>query len=216
MSLPNKASVSFLKSFDINLAPSEGGELSLLGSPSAKKIKLQKMEFSKNAGSGAFFGSAHHKMLQYLDYNCDDIKAQRDALIERGILSPEEGKVLHIEKLLSFLKSPLAEMIKKAPCLYREEPFVISVSAKELSPALPEEETLCVQGIIDCYFHKDEKTIVLVDYKTDRYDDPSEIAVKYQKQLYYYEKALKTKFKDKIIEKYLYLLHKNDIIYVEE
>ena len=43
-----------------------------------------------------------------------------------------------------------------------------------------------------------------------------EIAEKYQKQLYYYEMALKQKFKDKIIEKYLYLLHKNDIIYIEE
>ncbi len=214
LSLPNKASVSFLKSFDINLAPSEGGELSLLGSPSSKKIKLQKMEFSKNEGSGAFFGTAHHKMLQYLDYSSDDIEGQRDALIKRGVLSPEEASVLHIEKLKTFIKTPLAALMKKASCLYREEPFLISVSAKELSPTLSDEETLCVQGIIDCYFHKDEKTIVLVDYKTDKYDDPSEIAKKYQKQLYYYEMALKQKFKDKIIEKYLYLLHKNDIIEV--
>lgn len=215
LNLPNKASVSFLKSFDINLAPSEGGELSLLSAPSSKKIRLQKMEFEKKEGGGAFFGSAHHKMLQYLDYGSDDIEAQRDALIKRGILTVEEGNILHIEKLKAFIKTPLAAMLKGAPRLYREEPFVIGVSAQELSPDLPGEETLCVQGIIDCYFHKDEKTVVLVDYKTDRYDDPSEIAVKYQKQLYYYEKALKTKFKDKIIEKYLYLLHKNDIICVE-
>jgi len=41
-----------------------------------------------------------------------------------------------------------------------------------------------------------------------------EIAEKYKKQLYYYEKALKIKFKDKIIQKCLYLTHKSDIIYV--
>ena len=172
------------------------------------------MRFSKNEDSGTFFGSAHHKMLQYLDYSSDNIEMQRDALIKKGILSEEEADVLHIEKLKAFIKSDLASMMKNAPKLYREEPFVISVSAKELSPALPEGETLCVQGIIDCYFIKDEKTIVLVDYKTDTYDNPSEIAERYQKQLYYYEMALKQKFKDKIIEKYLYLLHKNDIIEV--
>ena len=216
LSLPNKASVSFLKSFDINLAPSEGGNISLLGAPSSKKIKLSEMRFSKTEDGGTFFGSAHHKMLQYLDYSSGDIETQRDALIKKGILSEEEAGVLHLEKLKAFIKSDLAIMMKNAPKLYREEPFVISVSAKELSPALPEDETLCVQGIIDCYFEKDEKTIVLVDYKTDTYDDPSEIEEKYQKQLYYYEMALKQKFKDKIIEKYLYLLHKNDIIYIEE
>ena len=216
LSLPNKASVSFLKSFDINLAPSEGGNISLLGAPSSKKIRLNEMKFSKGGDSGTFFGSAHHKMLQYLDYSSDNIEAQRDALLKKGILSEEEADVLHLEKLNAFIKSDLASMMKNAPMLYREEPFVISVSAKELSPALPEDETLCVQGIIDCYFEKDEKTIVLVDYKTDTYDNPSEIAEKYQKQLYYYEMALKQKFKDKIIEKYLYLLHKNDIIVVDD
>ena len=61
-------------------------------------------------------------------------------------------------------------------------------------------------------YAKDAKAIILVDYKTDSYNDPSEITKKYQKQLYYYELALRKRFKEKIIQKYLYLMHKNDII----
>ena len=212
VSLPNKASVSYLKSLDINLAPSEDGEIRLLNNSSYKKIAIQKPNFGEKKHDGAFFGSAHHKLLQYIDYNGDDVKSQCDALLEKGILSEEEREVIRIDKIEEFLSGSLGEKLKSAQRVYREEPFVIYVSAKELDPRFPEDEKICVQGIIDCYFHLNKDTIVLIDYKTDSYTHPDEIAEKYQKQIYYYEKALKSKFKDKIIEKYLYLLHKNDII----
>lgn len=212
INLPNKASVSALKSIDINLAPSQNGELSLLNKPSCKKISLKKPVFGKVAKDGAFFGSAHHKLLQYINYNGKPVKEQCDILHEKGILTDEEHEIIRIDKIEEFMKSSLGEKIKNAPVLYREEPFVMYVSANEIDSSLPEEEKMCVQGIIDCFFQLDENTIALVDYKTDYYDSPHEIVKKYEKQLYYYEKALKSKFKDKIIQKYLYLLHKNDII----
>ena len=102
-------------------------------------------------------------------------------------------------------------MLRNATEIYREEPFVISVPANEINSSLPAEDFICVQGIIDCYFEYEGK-IILLDYKTDSYEDPIEIAEKYKAQLHYYEKALKTKFNNKVIEKYLYLMHKNDII----
>ena len=95
--------------------------------------------------------------------------------------------------------------------LNRESPFVISIPAAEIEPSLPENETICVQGVIDCWFEEKDR-VVLVDYKTDAYENPSEIAEKYKKQLSYYERALQSKFNNKLIEKYLYLLHKDDII----
>lgn len=209
--LPNKASVSALKSIDLNLAPSEDGNIPLLGSQSVKKVMLQKPNFGKKTQSGAFFGTAHHKLLQYIDYNGKSVGEQCDELHRRGILTADEYAVIKIEKIEEFLASELGNMLKRADKVYREESFVISVNANEIDSSLPENDTICVQGIIDCYFEYNN-TVVLVDYKTDSYSQPSEIAEKYRKQLYYYEKALKTKFKDKIIQKYLYLLHKNDII----
>lgn len=209
--LPNKASVSFLKSLDINLAPSDDGQIPLLSTPSCKKIALKKPDFGNKLNTGTFFGSAHHKLLQYIDYNGECVSEQCISLLEKGILSKDEYSVIKVDKIEEFLESSLGQMLKKADKVYREEAFVISVSANEISPSLPEHDSICVQGIIDCYFEYGN-SVILIDYKTDSYENPSEIVEKYQKQLYYYEKALKLKFKDKIIQKYLYLMHKNDII----
>lgn len=209
--LPNKASVSALKTIDLNLAPSEDGNIPLLGSQSVKKVLLRKPNFGKKAQDGAFFGTAHHKLLQYIEFRGEAVQAQCDKLLEKGILTKEVYSVIQVEKIEEFLDSDLGKKLRSADKIYREESFVISINANELSPSLPAEETICVQGIIDCFFEY-EGTIILLDYKTDSYTNPTEVAEKYHKQLYYYEKALKSKFKDKIIQKYLYLLHKNDII----
>ncbi len=211
--LPNKASVSFLKSLDINLAPSEDGNIPLLSKPSCKKIALLKPDFGKKLQNGTFFGTAHHKLLQYIDYSCVSVQQECDRLLEKGILTKEEYSIIDVSKIERFLSSSLGKMLKSADKVFREEPFVIGVAANEIDSSLPKDDTICVQGIIDCYFEYNNK-IILVDYKTDYYNEPSEITTKYCKQLYYYEKALKVRFKDKIIHKYLYLMHKNDIIEV--
>ena len=209
--LPNKASVSLLKSADINLAPASDGNIPMLNTPSCKRVSLKKPQFRSLKSGGVFFGNTHHKVLQYIDYNGASVKEQCDEFLKSGIISAEEREIISIEKIELFLSSPLGERLKKSPSVHREEPFVISVKASEIQPSLPDDETICVQGIIDCYFEEDG-CIVLVDYKTDAYDKPDEIVKKYEKQLYYYEKALKRKCKDKLIKKYLYLLYKNDII----
>ncbi len=209
--LPNKASVSFLKSLDINLSPSEDGQIPLIGVPSSKKVLLKRPDFGKKQSQGTFFGTVHHKIFQYLDYNGGAVKEQCRVLHEKGFLTDEEYEVIKPEKIEEFLESNLGKMLKNAQRIYREESFVISVGANEIDKDLPELETICIQGVIDCYFEYDNR-IVLVDYKTDVYDNPSDIVEKYKKQLYYYELALKKRFKEKNIQKYLYLMHKNDII----
>ena len=210
--LPNKASVSYLKSLDLNLAPSDDGRIPLLNKPSCKKVSLKKPSLGKKSTRGTFYGTAHHKVLEHLGYNGETVKEQCKVFLEKGFITQEEYDMISFDKIEEFLSSDLGKLLKNAPHVHREESFVIYATASEIDPSLPEDEKICVQGVIDCYFELDEATVVLVDYKTDYYDNPAEIAEKYQKQLYYYEKALKTKFKDKIIQKYLYLLHKNDII----
>jgi len=213
VNLPNKASVSLLKSFDFNLAPSEDGNIPMLNTPSFKKTEIKKPDFRKDKKRGTFFGSAHHKLLQYIDYNCTSVNEECDRLKNLGFLTDEEYEVIDREKITEFLSSSLGSMLKSADEVFREESFIINIKANEIDSSLPESESVCVQGIIDCFFEYDGK-VILVDYKTDRYDDPCEIAEKYKKQLYYYEKALKIKFNTNFVQKYLYLMHKNDIIVV--
>ena len=57
--------------------------------------------------------------------------------------------------------------MQKATVIRREVPFTLAVPASEAySHWRGEEETVLVQGVIDCIF-EDEDGLVLLDYKTD-------------------------------------------------
>ena len=68
-----------------------------------------------------------------------------------------------------------------------------------------------LQGVIDCCFEEDDG-LVLVDYKTDYYENQAEILAKYTIQLEYYEKALGQILKKTVKNKYLYLFYGDDVI----
>lgn len=207
VNIPNKASVTRLKTIDVNLS---GEDIIPINSVSSKNIALKKAEITKKATGGAFYGTAHHKMLQNLDFSLS-VSEQKKRLLDKGILTKDEYDVISDAKIQNFIDSELGIDMKNAVKIYREEPFVISEDASVLAPEYAG-ENICVQGIIDCYYIRKDESIVLVDYKSDVYENPEEIVKKYQKQIFYYEKALKLKFKDKLIQKFLYLLYNNDII----
>ena len=48
---------------------------------------------------------------------------------------------------------------------------------------------LLVQGVIDCCFMEDDEW-VLLDYKTDRVEDPAALVARYRPQIGWYAKAL--------------------------
>lgn len=213
--LPNKVSVTSLKSFDINLIPENDGTLHSISSPSSEVVSLKKPQFGKAEKHGTYFGTVHHKVLEHLEFTGEDALIQCRKLLDRSILTPEEFEIIDFDRINLFLKSSLGIKMKNAKKLYREEPFVMAVDAREAIEGLNCEEKIYVQGIIDCFFENPDGSITLVDYKTDFYTDPAEILNKYHKQLYYYNMALKLKFNNKVIQKYLYLLHNNDIIEVK-
>ena len=70
----------------------------------------------------------------------------------------------------------------RAKTLYREQPFVLGVDAKEFYPDQKKGEMVLIQGIIDAYFEEDGEIIVL-DYKTDRVQTEAELKDRYLEQL---------------------------------
>lgn len=72
-------------------------------------------------------------------------------------------------------------------------------------------ETIILQGVIDCFF-EEEDGLVLVDYKTDKYQNKEEVLSKYTIQLDCYAKALVQILKKRVKNKYLYLFYGNDVI----
>ncbi len=162
--------------------------------------------------SGAVRGNAFHKVMELMDFETvyegvvtEDLqkKEQQDRLyhnlqmlLQREVdskrLSGEYRLAVSDKKLVHFLTSGLAIRMYQAQLrgqLYREQPFVYGVSAGRLGETYPEQEKVLIQGIIDAFFVEDGE-LVLVDYKTDVVDDPSQLWKRYETQVRYYEEAL--------------------------
>ena len=91
----------------------------------------------------------------------------------------------------------------RAEKLMREKPFMMGIPASDLDPKFPTEEMVLIQGIIDAWFIEDGE-IILMDYKTDRVKEASELVKRYQIQLDLYKRALESATNMKVREVYIY------------
>lgn len=147
---------------------------------------------------GAKRGSAYHRILELIDYPEFDFTNAKEELIssinqmvEAGYIKREDADMVSVGKIVKFLGSKTAERMANAgkkDMLYREQPFVLRLSAKEVDEEFPEEEGVLIQGIIDVYFEEDGE-LVLLDYKTDFVTSSDELVNKYKTQLEYYKRA---------------------------
>ncbi len=168
----------------------------------------------KEAVSGTTRGSAVHRVMELLDFtkeygSISDINGEMEAFCKEGRLTKEYWDAVNPDKILRFMKSPLAERMKKAAGegkLFKEQPFVYGIPADRLSQGgerFPSGETVLIQGIVDVFF-EEEDGLVLLDYKTDVVEKPGELIRRYKVQLDYYEEALTNITGKKVKEKILY------------
>ncbi len=168
--------------------------------------------------SAADRGNAYHKVMELFDFSQfftngalkENLEAvlqeQLSAYVDSKVLPAEYAKAVNLRKLSHFLKNPLAKRMWKAMQenkLYREQPFVIGISANKLNSDFPEQEKVLIQGIIDAFFVEDGE-IVLLDYKTDKVSAPQELWDRYEAQLDYYSEALSKLMQMPVKEKILY------------
>lgn len=163
--------------------------------------------------SGALRGTAYHRVMELLeyeeiqdDYNEDRLKEDLGKFVEEGKLDPKEAESIREKEILSFLNSAVGRrMIRAAKnhMLFKEQPFVLGLSEKEVEKDGDSEELLLIQGVIDVYFQEADG-LVLLDYKTDRVRDARELIKRYHGQMDYYEKALKQITGKKVKERIIY------------
>lgn len=198
--LPTKVSVSELKNFSQETV-----------------LKPMPQFLQEKASSGAFYGTAMHKILENLvpQIEMDEkyVTKCMDALVNSGKMSEEEAALISPEKIISFYSSSIGKRIIAAQRVYREQPFEVQLPASYVYPDAEnaDGEFIILQGIIDCFFEEDGE-LVLVDYKTDRYNDVSEIHQKYDKQLELYAYALNKITKKRVKDKFIYLFFDNNVI----
>lgn len=114
--------------------------------------------------------------------------------------------MVNAEDVALFAASALGQRMAEAERggrLYREQPFVFGVGAKEINPEWPEDETVLVQGIIDAFFYEGDG-IVLLDYKTDFVRSPEVLVSRYQVQLDSYADALGRVTGKTVKERFIY------------
>ncbi|MCM1065787.1 MAG: UvrD-helicase domain-containing protein [Eubacterium sp.] len=167
--------------------------------------------------SGTVRGNAYHRVMEILDLDvimaAEPGKARKAVLhdfllgqVEENRLSREYFEAVREEKILRFLSSELGQRMyraHRAGGLFREQPFVMGISADRLGQEFPGTETVLIQGIIDVFF-VEEDGLVLLDYKTDSVRSMEELWNRYETQMDYYREALQKLMEQPVKERVLY------------
>lgn len=162
--------------------------------------------------TGAGRGTAYHRVFECLDFSkagsVQEVEEQLASLESEHKIDREVRRTVSPRDVYQFAVSSIGKRMAKAQAagmLYREQPFVIGISADRLREEYAGDESVLVQGIIDAFFYE-EGSIILVDYKTDRVRrrNGSDLVDKYRVQLDYYTEALERMTGRKVSERYIY------------
>lgn len=171
--------------------------------------------------SGAERGTAYHRIMELLDEDiygnatlADLSRKEIAQEVEKWLTKKTTEKVIPSEyesavnewDVATFLLTDLGKRMGRAyrnNALMRERPFMMGIDAGRLDEKFPDGEMVLIQGIIDAFF-VEEGEIVLLDYKTDKVSDETELVSRYRIQLDYYKEALEASTNMKVKEIYIY------------
>ncbi|WP_342570691.1 helicase-exonuclease AddAB subunit AddA [Paenibacillus sp. FSL R5-0749] len=200
------------------------------------KLHLRRPKFmGENQLTGAERGNVYHTLMQHLPVDGSTtidsqvVEQTIERLIKLQILLPHHVEAIEPEELTGFFNTEPGEELLRADWVKREIPFVYGLPAHQ-SPvewlherasnsdmqalnidskmkATIENETVLVQGIIDCLYEVDGE-LVLLDYKTDRVLEHrgglGELTKNYRFQLDLYGRAIEDILGRKVDRKWLY------------
>jgi ATP-dependent helicase/nuclease subunit A len=202
---------------------------------SSFKLHLRRPKFMEEKQlTGAERGTVYHTLMQHLPVDGSPVDSQIVEqtllqLVELQILLPHQAEVIESEQLAVFFNTEPGTELLRAEWVKREIPFIYGLPAHHspaewlhsLSPdagmqtleedgkmqASLENETVLVQGIIDCLFEVDGE-LVLLDYKTDRVLEHrgglDKLTENYRFQLELYGRAIEDILGRKVDRKWLY------------
>jgi len=204
-----KTSVSELKRME-NLQRQEEPEYFTV--PKASTAIATRPQFlQEKQMTAAEIGTAFHAVMQHVPQtgftSLEEISVFIHSLVEKQILTAEEGEAVKPDKILAFFESSIGQMFREASKIFREMPFTISVRDTD-------GDVQIVQGIVDCLFKDKNGDWILLDYKTDRIRPPfeqepalsKEILSRYSVQLRIYGEAIESIMHIKLSKKILYLV----------
>jgi len=202
---------------------------------SSFKLHLRRPKFMEEKQlTGAERGTVYHTLMQHLPVDGSPVDSEIVEqtllrLVELQILLPHQAEVIESDQMAGFFNTEPGTELLRADWVKREIPFIYGLPAHHspaewlhsLSPdagmqtleedgnmqASLENETVLVQGIIDCLYEVDGE-LVLLDYKTDRVlahrGGLDKLTRNYRFQLELYGRAIEDILGRKVDRKWLY------------
>ncbi len=166
-------------------------------------------------------GTIMHTVMQHINFNnigvAIEVKEQLSKMVIDDILTNQQAETVDVNKIANFFQSDIGKRMLSSEKVFRELPFYIELKCTEVYEDLPkekyEEESILIQGIIDCCFIE-EDGIVLLDYKTDFVPQNGIEIIKdrYRVQIDYYTRALQRLTGLMVKERYIYLFYNGETI----
>lgn len=178
----------------------------------------RKPSFFPGEAGGKTYGNAIHRAMQYLPFErCadeDSIRKEVQNLVDRKLLTAEEGRLVNCGKIAAFFQTALGQKLLDGVNCIREFKFSILDSAEHYGDSL-EGEWVLLQGVVDCAL-LEEDGITVIDFKTDAVteDTLAAVAERYRGQIMTYCDALSRIYEMPVKERYLYFFRLNRFVAV--
>ena len=205
----------FTKQDEIQKQQEEQKESSKIFSEIMPKFMQESKKIS-NAHKGTLVHLCIQRLREEKDYTLKDIQEMIQDLAEKQIITTEEAKSIDAKLVFGYTKSQLFQELKEAKEIHKEQPFYISLPAKEIIKEAKEansEKEVLVQGIMDLFYINSNNQLILVDFKTDyvgkEKNAKEKIVEKYKTQLEIYQKALEQALNRKVDKVVLCLANAN-------
>jgi ATP-dependent helicase/nuclease subunit A len=165
-------------------------------------------------------GTAYHAVMQYVtlsgELDLATVRRTLDEMVLKELLTKEQAEAIDPAVIASFFATDIGRRVLKARKVRREVPFSYGLPASEAYPEAQGEtrnETVLVQGVIDCLFEEEEGW-VLLDYKTDALSGRSVQAAadKYALQIGLYRRAVEHILKKPVTGAYLYFFDGSSLV----
>ncbi|MFZ3578656.1 helicase-exonuclease AddAB subunit AddA [Virgibacillus sp. DJP39] len=170
-------------------------------------------------------GTAMHTVMQHIpltkEWTAIEIDSYVDKLVEKEVLTADEAEIIDTSIIEAFFKTEIGKRMLESSNVYREVPFSLSLSAKEVyaSWSSDVDEQVLVQGVIDCVIPVGDGLMIL-DYKTDAIEKEltdkvkEQLTNRYKTQMELYRQAIERIWKKPVTSVYLYYFSKEVLIEV--
>ena len=189
--VPSKLTATQLKGRELDR------EITQEALPAPRPILFDRPHFARTAKglTPGERGTAHHLVMQYLDFSKADslegIRAEIARMTAQEIITPQQGEAVDPAVILAFFRAPLGREAAENPTLRREFKFSVLADAGDYYPSLPPGEQVLLQGVVDCWYET-PRGLVVIDFKSDRVTEETvaQRAEEYRPQLDAYSRAL--------------------------